>query len=142
MHQEGYTTSFIENKTDHQLNFYYYSKGKEFMDQYYYKSIVVSPNEYKKILAASLDSGSGVYPEIIRASDIDSLVVKYDNVKSSIHYNSSIQKQIGAGGIGFEEKGNLFNEKNWTKNVLKDTRKKYQAEYTYTFTEQDYIDAK
>ena len=70
----------------------------------------------------------------------DSLEVKFANLYSSIHYLNAQGNNISA--IKRGNPRNLYDGVGWGKKILEDTRRKLVVEHTYTFTEQDYLDAK
>ena len=81
------------------------------------------------------------YAGLLSIKDFDSLLVEFDNMKRSVHYGFN---KIGdnPNAILFDNQRNLFNENNYTKETLVDKKYKYENEYTYTFIEQDYLNAK
>jgi hypothetical protein len=66
-------------------------------------------------------------------------LVLFDNNKIATHYYYGITGN-NPNAILFTNSRNLFNEKNYENKIIKDTKRDFEQEYLYTFTEQDYID--
>lgn len=81
------------------------------------------------------------YAGLLSIKDFDSLIVKFDNDKISVHYGfGKVGKNTDA--ILFDNQRNLFNDRNYVREKTLDKKYKHESEYTYTFIEKDYLDAK
>ena len=71
----------------------------------------------------------------------DSIVVVFDNQKKAVHYDFN---KIGNNPLAilFNDKRCLFNGLAYESKVLIDNKCYAETEFTYTFVEQDYLNAK
>ena len=72
---------------------------------------------------------------------VDSIAVEFDGTFRMSHYKTgvvgnSIKK------YDFSSSRNLFNENNYSRVIIKDVKYRREWNFTYRFTEQDYLDAK
>jgi hypothetical protein len=67
---------------------------------------------------------------------IDSLIVKYGNKKTTIHYGEGVQGNT-VSALEFGSPRNLLNEVNYRKNIITDKKCSYIAEYHYAFIPED-----
>jgi hypothetical protein len=134
--QSSYQTiSFFVNETNHTIIIKGYENG--IFNSSLQQSI--SPNQ-KLLLYTDKNDGKGrgfVYPVII-IGGLDSLVVEFDFIKKSTHNNSILLSGNNPKAIVFTNERNIFNENNWVLNTTKNTRRRLESEFTYTFTEKDF----
>jgi hypothetical protein len=71
----------------------------------------------------------------------DSLFVLYDDSICAVHYPQNLTGD-NPQAIKYDNTRNLFNEKNYQYKIISEEKYKIHTEYTFTFTEQDYLDAK
>lgn len=130
------TVSLFINETSHLITLTGYKNGN--VDPLSYQ--VIQMNETKEIYVDQNDGkGRGlVYPG--EMAGLDSLVVLFDNSKKAVHYGPLTQSGNNPLALDYNNGRNLFNEDNWNLKTLKDTRRRLESEFSYTFTEQDYMD--
>lgn len=132
----GMVTSFLVNKSGHLVYLDYYKNGVPSADF----SLMLNIDETKTVYVTSGSDGLFSYPDHISGSEFDSLVVRYGDTRKSIH--CSFNKFCNQTSVfNFDSNRNLFNKDNWVKEVLKNTKAQYEAEYFYDFTIQDYDNA-
>lgn len=128
-----FSRSFIDNRTVHPIEIIIYKRGQ-----------IVSVDQSKKLPALSRTEveyiSEGITSYGFGLIGYDSLEVKFANIYSSIHYLNAEGNNISA--IKRGDPRNLYDGVGWEKKIVEDTRRKLVVEHTYTFTEQDYSDAK
>ena len=72
---------------------------------------------------------------------MDSFVVTFDNVYSIVHYKPTL---IGSNPKRYlySSKRNIYNDSSYAINIRSETGQEKFVDFTYTFTNQDYLDAK
>jgi len=131
----GHIKSNIQNDTQYEVQIHYYKNGAENT----MASVALPPNETQNV-ASSTAEEAAIYPVYVSSVGYDSLVVTFES-KKAVHYNSN-KSGNNPFAIEYDDDRNLFNLSIWEKDVLKDTRRHYEASYLYTFTEQDYLKAR
>lgn len=81
-----------------------------------------------------------VYPDEI--AGLDSLEIEFDVGIKAIHYSSVTKNGTNPSALDYSNNRNLFNENNWVLKTIKDTKRRLESEFSYTFTEQDYKNAR
>ncbi|GAL83936.1 hypothetical protein MYP_1164 [Sporocytophaga myxococcoides] len=71
----------------------------------------------------------------------DSLNIVFDDTISSVHYRQNLSGD-NPEAIKFENNRNLYNEDNYVRKVVMEKKHYISTEYSFTFTEQDYLNAK
>lgn len=130
----GDLTSTIENQSTHGASLKFYRgniKDTEF-------ALAILPGERKIVNIGTVDEGT-TYPNVINALGFDSLVLSFEN-KRAVHYNKNIAGK-NPKALPFNSPRNLFNYDNWNERILKDGKKRFEAEYMYYITEEDYMNA-
>jgi hypothetical protein len=133
------TSSFIKNDTGHLILIEPYFNG--LVDNNY--TVELYPNEEKQLLknvvvkGKSLGNAYGTYLQ-----PFDSIIIHFDNTKFSIHTKFNSTDTLGSEVIKFNNNRSISNEKNWTKTITAEDKHTLNGFYTFTFTEQDYLDAK
>lgn len=131
------TATFIKNTTSHKIEIIPYTNGV--VNNEYYKLIeayqdleVYSGNVYGKTLEP--DFGTLLQPN-------DSIVIKFDDSVKITHlkFNSTIQT---GHYILYDSNRSISNPSNYVKTIEKETKHYLRGNFRYTFTEQDYLDAK
>ncbi len=132
------TVSLFENDTPHLITVKGYKNGtvntlsEQTITAQQTKEVYVDQNDGK---------GRGlVYPGEI--AGLDSLVVEFDVGIKAIHYSSLTKNGTNPSALDFSNSRNLFNENNWIFKTVKETKRRLESEFSYTFTEQDYLNAK
>lgn len=130
------TTSILDNQSRHKVTITYYENGNinpEFNQ-------LLNVNETKVVLVDS-DTGKGrgfTYDTSI--AEFDSAVVVFDNSRRVVHYGYN-KTGPNPNAITFFDPRNIFNLDSYSERIVLETEKREEREVTYTFTEQDYIDA-
>lgn len=70
----------------------------------------------------------------------DSALVLFDKQVIAYHYGFNISGS-NLKGISFDNSRNVFTSKDYVELVIKETNDSFYGEFTYTFTEQDYVNA-
>jgi hypothetical protein len=130
-------TSFW-NLTPHQIKVLYFKNGSPIDDE----TRIISPFEKKEVdYSHQRGKNSGLlYPYIL--SDIsDSCVMSFNDTITASHY-AYYTVGTNSKAILFPSNRNVFNQNNYIRTVLKETKKSMNIEYFYYITEQDYIYAR
>lgn len=133
----GKFVSYIENDTTHQIELHYYKNGQENQDVY----LSLNQNEIKEVLVTAGSDGLDSYPSHISGYEFDSLIVEFDNSRKAVHYNFNTAGP-NPNAIMYDNPRNLFNEENYAERIIVEKKRRSEREFRYTFTEQDYLDAK
>jgi hypothetical protein len=133
-HTLNRATSILENSSGHRIQILYYKNNK--IDNS--REVNLDVGEAEKVLIDD-DGGTLNYPTLI--SELDSAVVIYDGTRRGIHYGYN-KMGNNPNAIFFSNSKNLFNGKNYVENITLREKKRTEREYKYTFTEQDYLNAK
>jgi hypothetical protein len=98
----------------------------------------------EKSKVAEIGQSSGRTKAIVFSTYIgiaDSLIVEFNNNKKTTHYGyNKIGNNVNA--ILNTSNRNLFNSANYVQKTIKDDKCHLETEFIYTFTEQDYLNAK
>ncbi len=129
--------TYMNNETGHHIAVKSYFLGEHTP----FLSFELLPYEKKQVMyrrSRGLGSGES-YP--LLATGQDSNVVIFNNKDTIIHYIRPEIVNPAKKYIVFESPRNLFNLANYVKKTIKKTAYKRVYHYTYTFTEQDFLDA-
>jgi len=85
--------------------------------------------------------GSGLSFPNIDISFMDSAIVTFDGLRRSVHF-SGLHRFDSSRVIFFGHSSSLFTERNYTRNIISESKRSIENEYLYEFTQQDYLDAK
>lgn len=131
--------AYLKNGTSHKVEFRPYFSGNVPAD----KIIILLSNETKEIAKAVFARGKGNhgFSSSYFGGPGDSIIVVFDDLYSITHY-SSTPASVNPKHYLFTSLRNIGNPKSY--DLQSRDISKYQREniYTYTFTEQDYLDAK
>ncbi|MCX6166557.1 MAG: hypothetical protein NT021_01035 [Sphingobacteriales bacterium] len=135
---DSYT--YIVNNTAHNISIMAYYNGNIEPSL----SANIAPQEQKIInynggLGSTDIAGGFSYGAILGI--MDSVLVIFDNKDSISHYNT----QLIGGAKNFytyDSARNLYNRNNYVHEIAEHSSKKVVHHFIYTFTEQDYLDAK
>jgi hypothetical protein len=72
---------------------------------------------------------------------VDSFVVVFDTAHSIAHYKPALTGNNPKRYL-YSSKRNIYNDSSYAVNILSDTKYKREWGFKYTFTEQDYLDAR
>lgn len=132
------TSSVLENSTIYPVEIKFFEGGQVYEPT----TIEIAGNSYKELLTDENDGkGKGeTYLFSIGGFKFDSLVIEFDSGKRKVHYGVETN---GANpeALNYNDLRNFFNDSNWQWLTLKDTRKRYEYEFKYMITQQDYLDA-
>lgn len=130
------TKSYIDNKTSHNITIAPYYNG--YIDSSLFRIILPFEN---KLVYEKNPRGKTLSPDYATIlQPYDSVVVTFDGIYKTTHlkFNSEI---MCTDCIVFNSNRSISNNDNYIKTITEET-KHYQIGYfTYTFSEQDYIDA-
>lgn len=119
------------------------------MINFYKSGVVYQPNTLEilnnnsAILLIDENDGNGkglVYPKSISGFLFDSLIMEFDTGKKSVHYNAGITG-LNPEALNYSDTRNFFNDANWEWVTISKRRKRYEYEFSYEITEQDYLNA-
>jgi hypothetical protein len=130
--------SFIENKTNHNISINPYLAGN------ISTSLVFEIGPHEKKLIDYISYGGAIGNGFSYGSTItfqDSILVIFDHKDTILHYKPTL---IGSAKrfYPFSSPRNLYNEANYIKTAIEKTSYSSKHYFLYTFTEQDYLDAK
>lgn len=132
----GSAATLIVNESSHDIEILPFINGE--IDSSYHKSI-----KGKSVQSVYQSNGKGKTtgpPFGLYLQPFDSIVVLFDKKSKSVHLKfNSIADTLRK--VVFLSKRNITNESNYEFKILKETKTYIEGEYTYTFTEQDYLDA-
>ena len=106
-------------------------------------SVSIIPNESSIVLSNSnRGKGSGLsYPRYLEL--YESIVVKFDVSIKAVHYNYATSNlALDSKAIKYNNSRSLYNEGNYVREITMETKQFISNRYTFTFTEQDYLNEK
>ena len=136
--KERNTTSdtFFINSTQHVVKVNAYVKGV--VDSKI--SFELASNETKKVYHVNTRGiNHGISYGYINMP-VDSFVVSFDNTYSIVHYKSNLIS-TNPKRYMFDSKRNIYNDSSYALSVKNETEIERDVEFSYVFTDQDYIDA-
>ncbi len=128
--------SVFENSSSHNIKIAYSIKQNVKLGDF---SIPISTSQTVDIASGRSRGDWNVYLD--RIYTLDSISITFDNSKKLVHYGPKVV-QKNSNAILYSDSRNIFNEKSYEKNTLIDDGCYLETEYKYTFTEQDYLNAK
>ncbi len=131
----GYTKSIIINETGYTIKIIPYQNGVEQVDMIK----ILTPNTTTVVFERHdrLKTLKPSFAEILQLYDWIEIV--YNDVETIKHQRFSSQDQTG---IPYSSNRNITNPENYIKVITKETKHSISGYFSYTFTEQDYLDAK
>ena len=73
----------------------------------------------------------------------DSVLVAFDDSIKAIHYSyATTNKGNNSKAIKYDSSRSIYNESNYIRKITQEDKRSISNEYTFTFTNQDYLDAK
>jgi hypothetical protein len=133
----GHTTSFINNKTAHTIKLLPYNGAT--LDNANIK--IVNPNSTLQVYDFTV-RGKTIEPCFgTLLQPYDSVLVTYDDVVKIPHIKFNLP-YTGNHKILFNTNRSISNANNWTKLITNETKYSLEGNFTYVFSEQDYLDAK
>lgn len=135
--ESGYTKTFINNTTNHTIKLLPFYQG-------------VIARDLTRIIPPL--TNIEVYSDIVRGKTIDpsfgtllnpydSVLVVYDDTVKIPHIKFNLVYS-GTHRVLHSSNRSIANEANYNKQITSETKFKLHGFYTFTFTEQDYLDAK
>ena len=106
------------------------------------KIVTLNPKERLQVMHRSGrgKGGGEIYIEEIYFND--SVNVTFGSNKVSPHYNHTVSaKYPNLQGIHVGSNRSLYKRDNYVRKILFENKRSIENEYTYTFTNQDYLDA-
>ena len=133
----GHTKSLIKNTTMHTIKLLPY-KGAT-LDNANIK--IVPANSTVEVYDANV-RGKTIEPSFgTLLQPYDSVLVTYDDIVKIPHIKFNLS-YAGSHRILFTSSRSISNQNNWTKAITNETKNSIQGDFTYTFVEQDYLDAR
>jgi len=133
------TKSLIINNTSSKVRIVPYYQGAIVKED----SVKINSNEKLKVLDKN-ERGKGTgfsYP--LYLAFYDSVIVVFDNSIQAIHYSYAVSGlSSNPTAIKHDSSRSLFNEANYVRTITQENKRSISNEYTFTFTAQDYLDAK
>lgn len=136
--ESTYTTSYIYNSSKHSIKISPYYQGNIVKED----SVNIGVNQTYKILDKNnRGKGSGFsYPLYI--ANYDSIQIRFDDSIQIHHYSFAASKsKTSFDGIVYDSNRSIYNESNYIRVIKNEDKYSISNEYTFTFTEQDYLDA-
>ena len=131
--EQGSTESLLINNTEHQIKIIGYQNGSK------QELKNLAPQETVVVLKMHV-FGKTIYPNFgTMLQPFDFIEVVYDNKDTIVHQRFNSQSQVG---IPYSNIRNLTNPNNYIKAITEETKHSITGYFSYTFTEQDYLDAK
>ncbi len=129
------SSNYFFNSSDHMINVQAFRDG-QVLDV---SSFTLNGNS-EKLVFQTINGGIGE-GICFCGGGSDSIVVTFDSLYSITHYTSNFSGS-NPNSYSFNSKRNIYNGSNYL-TILKDVSKfRREWEFKYTFTEQDYIDAR
>lgn len=131
-------STYVENKSGYTLNLQYYNDGTVINE------FTVYNNSSHKVGVqgdAGKVKGNGNGGYLNQLSDLDSAVATFNSKYFLVYYQKSI-KVNNPIAIKYNNTRNFFNNVSYEEVISENNDKKFVADYIYTFTPLDYLDAK
>lgn len=128
----GKYTSYFNNQSKYEIELVCFKSGK--IDQFGTKRIL--PNQNTELYVSAGSDGLIAYD--IHIAAYDSIIFNLKDV-NIVHY-SYILKGDNMKALQYNHPRNIFNKINWSEKVIVNEKHKSVREYTYNFSEQDYLD--
>lgn len=133
----AYAQTFFYNTTEHSVNVIPYQNGQVVNDQI----ITVKPKERKVVQELFLKGKSLGVPFGERLRVYDSVLVIFDNVAVSKHLKFGDTSDCSNCILEVSNR-HIANSVNYVKTITESSKRSISGYFTYTFVEQDYLDAK
>ncbi len=132
------TKSFINNNSAHLITIIPYYQGMIVKED----SVNIGINERYLILDKNnKGKGSGLLYSSYLAI-YDSVQVLFDNSFITTHYSYATTFSLtNPKAIKYDSSRSIYNETNYIRKITMEDKRSISNEYTFTFTEQDYLDA-
>jgi hypothetical protein len=132
------SSSILVNSTSHTIKILPYMFG----DPLFSQSITLQPNSKDSIFRTKPVKGKSLGdPYGVFLRPYDSVIVLFNNVKSSKHQRFGDSTTCDR-CISITNHRAISNPDNWTKEIQKEFKHYLHGSFTYTFTEQDFLNAK
>ena len=133
------TKSFINNNTLHIITIIPYYQGLVVKED----SVNINSNSIYEILDNS-NKGKGTgFSYSLYLAIYDSVQVAFGNSIHATHYSyATTNKGNNPKAIKIDSSRSLYNEVNYVRKIITESKRGISNEYTFTFTEQDFLDAK
>ncbi|MEO7266306.1 MAG: hypothetical protein ABIW38_15425 [Ferruginibacter sp.] len=133
----GHTKSYLINSTNHNIKILPYIGAS--LDNSASKTI--PPNSTIEVYAADV-RGKTIDPSFGTVlQPYDSVVVSYDDVVKIPHIKFNLAYS-GMHRVLFSSNRSISNQNNYLKTITSETKNSIEGNFKYTFTEQDYLDAR
>ncbi len=134
------TYATLVNSTSHKISIWFYKSGK-LTDK---DSLVISPNsqfQFGQSFERGLSNGPGFGSDYFGSAN-DSMIVVFDNNYKIAHYYSSTPQLLRSKHYLYTSIRNIGNVYSYVLKNEHTSKHQWNNYHTYTFTEQDYLDAK
>jgi hypothetical protein len=130
------TKTVFQNKSGHSIEVRPYIQGRESIED-----VKIIANNESIVILDKDNRGKGTgftYPKYILS--MDSVEVIFDGTVKAVHYSENIV--IGnPKALGYANPRNIYNEANYIRKITSEDKNNIYNEYTFVFTEQDYLNA-
>jgi len=130
------TKTIFQNKSGHSIEIRPYIQGRKSNED-----VKTIANNESIVILDRNNRGKGTgfsYPKYLLL--IDSVEVVFGGTVKAVHYHENII--IGnPKALGYTNSRNIFNEANYTRKITNEDKHNIYNEYTFVFTEQDYLNA-
>lgn len=133
----GHTTSFINNTTAHTIKLLPYYGAT--LDNANIK--IINPNSTLQVYASNV-RGKTIEPCFgTLLAPYDSVLVTFDDIVKIPHIKFNLT-YTGNHKVLFNTNRSISNANNWARLITNETKNSLEGNFTYVFSEQDYLDAK
>lgn len=134
---KSHTETYLDNSTSYSIEIQPFQSGAIDMDQL----VTINPHERLKVYEDNV-WGKTLGPcWATLLQPYDSVMVVFNDERRSKHLRFSYTGSCDY-CIGFERNRNITNKKNYQQVVTKEHKRYLNGYFNYTFTEQDYLDAR
>jgi len=130
------TKTIFQNKSGHSIEVRPYIQGRKSIED-----VKIIANNESIVILDKDNRGKGTgftYPRYILS--MDSVEVIFDGTVKAVHYNDNIV--LGnPRALGYANPRNIYNEANYIRKITSEDKNNIYNEYTFVFTEQDYLNA-
>jgi hypothetical protein len=123
----GFVNSYVQNDSQSNVEIEFYGSQSENILE------AISVEKGGKIIVLnSVAQESISYPVYLSTLNLDSAILYFDN-ENIVHYNYNINGN-NEDALPYNDPTNIFNVISWNKKVLKDNKRRFEAEYTFTIS--------
>ena len=127
--------TYLVNNTSVEINIGQYSQSQKSGEVY-----ILKPKHNISVVGNGGRGKSAGYSLATEISFYDSVVVVFNNADSAVHYRYNTTGN-NPKAIKSSDQRSLYNRDAYSKRIVNEDKHTQSTEYTYTFTEKDYLNA-